>query len=145
MISILVQFVLIVWAIVSFFIGLTKVVIASGISSLTITLTLGIPLLIIIFFSLKIYRNYSKTKVELRKIKDASEICKKWAFSFPFVSQNNTQFKLYLRKGSPAGKIIITDVTKEQATELYSEKTNLPSGILLEVYTKSENDGDFIH
>ncbi|MEK4456339.1 hypothetical protein [Paenibacillus sp. FSL R10-2748] len=143
--SILLQLVLIAWAIVSFFVGLIKMIIVSGLAVSTIVLTMGIPILLIAFFSIKIYRNYFITRQELKRMKNASVLCKQWASSFPFISEENTQLKLHLREGKPEGKMIITNVTEEQASELYSQKQDLPKGIFLDVYPVKEDNKNLIH
>ncbi|ALP37978.1 hypothetical protein ASL14_19085 [Paenibacillus sp. IHB B 3084] len=137
--SIIIQLGIMIWAVIFFLIGLTKLVLLSGWDNTNTFLTIGVPLLVITFFLFKICRNYYTTKQELKEIKQATTICKTWAFSFPYVSEDNTHIKLYLKKGKPVGKLIISDVTEEQALELNGNKGSLPKDVLLEVYTIEEN------
>jgi hypothetical protein len=71
--------------------------------------------------------------------------CKQWIQKFEFINNQMIDVKIYISNGKPVGKLIVHDVTKDQAKLITEDKQGPPKDVYLEVIAKDHSDDTFYH
>lgn len=135
------------WLISSLFIGLFLVVkVPKQLTNFSVLMTIVLPMVALLTILFSLANENRKLKQKQREEKDKMELkrseCQEWLRSISFINSKDVTLKLYLSNNKATGRMIITNVTKEQNEIIRKEYLeSLPNEIFLEIIT--ENNGLF--
>ncbi|OOE14062.1 hypothetical protein [Fictibacillus arsenicus] len=98
------------------------------------------PLILLILILLVLYlENIKYHKIRKNEQNELNEIKNNiilWLNQFSFLTQKNYDLQIFISKNKPVGKIIIHDVSNEEASRLKESKNQLPSTVSLLIFER---------
>lgn len=86
-----------------------------------------------IIFIPRIIAMKREEKKEKEHLQAKRLLCEEWLNQFPFVDSMNRRVQLYISKGEAVGRVVVREVTEDEAILIETKRCDLPERIHLEI------------